>query len=518
SVAAGNRQRSFVFSFTEPYVRNRQITAGFSVFTQSLKFFGEGTFLSQNLAAQQGLAGSQIDFLNTGDENLFTQVSTGGSLFLTAPLAEFYRKRPFTLSTRLGLTYSFSRTSVKDPEINADPNNPNFIPVIYEQPNIITSRITPTAVYDTRDLRGVDAVRGRQVTLQLAFAGLGGDVRTIQPSLSFQQFIPVRRKRATIPEVFGFRLLLGHVGSFATTEKVRQAQQSSLSFIGGVPVFERFFLGDEFTIRGYNVRSISPIVPLELFVTSQNVVVAANPTGTPVPIEGLQQFASLGTFTGPNGPNPRVLSTGFQPIGADTQLLGNFEYRVPIFGPVSAAAFADIGSAFNIRKGSDQIFSTTFNDDQPFLQRLGSLSSLSALALQANPNLAFNVAVVGNSLQLGLVGRDNRVVTAEELANGRAISPVDPNTNLPFGFYQVYLRGQAQTNTAVRLSRAAFNKIGDIRSSLGVEFRVQLPVVNVPFRLIYAYNPNARTGLSDEVPLVFNEKRSVFRFSIGRTF
>ncbi|MDQ3133437.1 MAG: outer membrane protein assembly factor BamA, partial [Acidobacteriota bacterium] len=33
NVAVGNRQRSFVFSFTEPYVRNRQISAGFSIFT-----------------------------------------------------------------------------------------------------------------------------------------------------------------------------------------------------------------------------------------------------------------------------------------------------------------------------------------------------------------------------------------------------------------------------------------------------------------------------------------------------
>jgi outer membrane protein insertion porin family len=47
---------------------------------------------------------------------------------------------------------------------------------------------------------------------------------------------------------------------------------------------------------------------------------------------------------------------------------------------------------------------------------------------------------------------------------------------------------------------------------------VQLPVVNVPFRLIYAFNPNARTGLNSRVPLIFNEERSVFRFSVGRTF
>jgi outer membrane protein insertion porin family len=129
--AAGNRQRSIQFSFTEPYIRNRPITAGFSVFAFSQKFFGEGTFLSQNAAAQQGLSGSQIDFLNVDEQNLFTRDSYGGSLFLSAPLSEFYRKRRFTQFSRVGASYQFSTSSVKDPAVNQDPNNPTqFIPVI----------------------------------------------------------------------------------------------------------------------------------------------------------------------------------------------------------------------------------------------------------------------------------------------------------------------------------------------------------------------------------------------------
>ena len=529
NLAAGNRQRSLVFSFTEPYVRNRQISAGFSLYSQSLKYFGEGTFLSQNQAALNGAFGSTFDFLNTSEENLFTQTSTGGSLFASALLSEFRRKTPFNLASRVGMSYTFSRTSVKDPKVNADPNSTNFIPVIYRQPNIITSRVTPSFVYDTRDIRGVDAVRGQQLAASLAFAGLGGDVRTYEPTVSYQRFFPVRRKRALIPEVFGFRLVAGHVGSFATSSKVRASQNSSLAFIQGVPVYERFFLGDEYTIRGYNVRSIAPIVPLELFVTSRNVVVAENQTGTPVLIEGLQNFSNLGTFTGLAGTNPRMLSRGFQSVGADTQLLGNFEYRVPVFGTtVSAAAFADIGSAFNIRKGRDQVFSTEFQSDPRFLSSLGAVSCPNVIGLGgATVNLPItlntlaacrNDSALALSLGGGLVGRDNRLVTLQEYNNALRVGPTDPATGLPFGFYQVFLRGEAQTNTAVRLSQSVFNKLTDFRSSLGVELRVQLPVLNVPFRLIYAFNPNARTGLNNRVPLVFNEERSVFRFSVGRTF
>src|SRR5205085_9264889 len=100
----------------------------------------------------------------------------------------------------------------------------------------------------------------------------------------FQQIFRVRNQRALIRQCLGFRLLAGHVSSFATSAKVRAAQQSSLAFVAGVPIYERFFLGDEYTIRGYNVRSISPIVPIELFVSSRNVTLATNASGTPVPL------------------------------------------------------------------------------------------------------------------------------------------------------------------------------------------------------------------------------------------
>src|SRR5262249_44068230 len=119
NVAAGNRQRYFQFSFTEPYIKNRPVTAGFSLFVFSQKFFGEGTFLSQNVNAQLGLLGSAINQLSVSEENLFTRDSYGGSLFVSAPLSEFYRKRRFTQFSRVGASYQFSTSSVKDPKVNA---------------------------------------------------------------------------------------------------------------------------------------------------------------------------------------------------------------------------------------------------------------------------------------------------------------------------------------------------------------------------------------------------------------
>ena len=524
NLSAGNRQKYLQFSFTEPYIKNRPITAGFSLFGTTQKFFGEGTFLSQNLNAQQGASGSTFDFFNVSEENLFTRTSYGGSLFVSAPLSEFYRKRRFTQFSRVGASYQFSTSSVTDPKVNSDPANPTqFIPVVYSQPSIITSRGTLSFVYDTRN-GSIDPTQGKEVSLSAALAGLGGDVRTYQPTLSYTQYLPIRNKRGDHPHVFGFRLIASTVGSFATSAKVRGA--NSLAFVDGVPIFERFFLGDEFSIRGYNVRSITPLAPLDTYVTSRNVVVASNASGAPVAVPGVPaSLANIGTFTGPSGNNIAQLPRSFTPVGADTQLLGNFEYRIPVFGrTVSLAAFADIGSAFNLRSKKDQLFSSNFLDDQPFLSSVGLIRcdrtaggiAFASLSTLAACNTNTDLALIGGT---ALVLRDNRLVTTQELDNARNLGPFDPSTGLPFGFQSVFLRGQAQTNTAVRLSQSLFAKLGDFRSSLGMEVRVQVPVINVPFRLIFAYNPNARQNqIIDGFPFTFNEKKKVIRFSVGRTF
>src|SRR5258705_5942714 len=112
-----------------------------------------------------------------------------------------------------------------------------------------------------------------------------------------------------------------------------------------------------------------------------------------------------------------------------------------------------------------------------------------------------------------------RFITTDQLQNAINLGPTDPFTGLPFGYRQVFLRGEAQTNTDVRLSQSLFSKLGDYRASMGMEIRVQVPVINVPFRLIFAYNPNARKDqLIDGFPFFFNEKKKVIRFSVGRTF
>ena len=113
------------------------------------------------------------------------------------------------------------------------------------------------------------------------------------------------------------------VGSFATTEKVRNT--NSLAFVDGVPIFERFFLGDEFTIRGYNVRSITPLAPLDTFLTSRNVVVASNAFGTPEAIPGVPAIVGeRRNVYRREWRKRRAATSSFTPIGGDTPVARQF--------------------------------------------------------------------------------------------------------------------------------------------------------------------------------------------------
>ena len=254
-------------------------------------------------------------------------------------------------------------------------------------------------------------------------------------------------------------------------------------------------------------------------------MLATNPTGTPTPVPGLpQSLANVGLFTGPTGSNVVRLPRAFTGTGADTQVLANLEYRIPLFGPITAALFADAGSAFNIRSKGNQQYSSEFLPDQPFLGSIGFIPcnrlpggfAFASLSTLAACNTFTNLAL---SPFGGLVARDNRLASRGEFDEALRLGPTDPLTGLPFGFQQVFIRGDAQTNTVVRLGDSLFSKIGDIRSSIGAELRFEIPIMHVPFRLIYAYNPNARRDQLVEGRLLqFFEKKSVFRFSVGRTF
>jgi outer membrane protein insertion porin family len=104
-----------------------------------------------------------------------------------------------------------------------------------------------------------------------------------------------------------------------------------------------------------------------------------------------------------------------------------------------------------------------------------------------------------------------QTATKREIKQAR--TPETPPGGLPPGFKFATIRGERQDTTRIMLSAPSGGIFDNYRYSVGGEFRIQVPVINVPFRLIFAWNPNARVNN----PFIFEERRAI-RISIGRTF
>jgi outer membrane protein insertion porin family len=478
SVSGGNYQKVASFSLTEPYFRGRPISIGFSVFYQDYQFIGQGF----------GAVTTGNIFGGFSGESLFTQRTKGASVSLSAPLSYFAKRFRMGRFVRLGLSYSFRTSDILDPAINSDPDQTKHIPITFRQSGVTQSTLVPTISYNTLN-SSLDPTLGQALTLGLSYSGgvLGGKVNTIEPTIEYKRFFPLfagKEARAKIESgkqtrTFGFRALFANISSFGTP-----FESNSFSFIGGMPLFARFFLGGEDSIRGYNIRGIAPTAPIQATLTTRNLF-AVDGNGNRLRVRRARQSTSnsidpsvLDQFLLNDQPNTSVQQfPAF--LGGDTQLLLNFEYRIPIIGPLQFVPFFDIGSAFNLYKLSDQAERSEFLPNQ-----VVGFATLNPRGLQA---------------------------TQREIR--RATTPETPAGALPPGFKQVLIRGESLQTQKGLFSQASAGILDNYRASLGGEFRIQVPVINVPFRLIFAYNPNARTNNP-----FFIEQKKAIRFSVGRTF
>jgi outer membrane protein insertion porin family len=501
-IASGNRQKSLVFGLNEPYLLGRPISAGIQLFYQEYQFIGD-TLSAQGF--NQSLQASLFGLSSVNADTLFTQKTFGGTISTSAPLKLFTGEKfsRFAGLSRIGLSYSLTSTRLQDPKVNRDndPNTPD-VPVTFSQPSVLTSRVTPSLSYNTLN-SFLDPTSGQSLFLGFSLAGgiLGGDVRTFAPSLEYKYFRSLFRRNTETPHVLGVRVLASHIRSYGKPFD----SKGSFSFIGGIPTFERFFLGGEDTIRGYNIRSVGPLVLLNPFSSTQNIVLKeVDPTDSskfidlrpdtkvdPSVIRALTFDAPQGNCLGLTAPdaakNCNVVqqTASYYPVGGDTQFLFNVEYRVPIFTQkFQAVGFADVGTAFNARKYNDQIVTTPFNKG----------FSLTPNGLLLNPS--------------------GRIATDYE----RAELPAD-------SLRTIYAEGESRQYSIARLSQGDNKAFSNLIASMGLELRLQMPVINVPFRLIFAYNPKANENIDFSNTQSFFayyfrglERKTVIRFSVGRTF
>ena len=312
-ISLGNLARSVLFGYTQPYMFDRPLQFGFTVF---------GNKISYNQARQLSIfSGQELNLPNAVLQNLqnYSQSSVGFTTSLSYPLRRSFK--------RLGMTYSLDRTTLL-PLSTASKNLFDFIAFRgISGPNavngIITSKIFPNFSFNTLD-SGISPHHGRQVTLGAELAGLGGTVRSIRPIAQYKQFIPMQHGRNAL----GFTLNGSYISGF-----------------GGLvaPPFQRFYMGGENDIRGFDIRSISPVA----FLPSSNVITLTNPDGTPVPKNPANP--RLGNWTIPIPVDQIVFP------GGDLSSWTNLEYRITIAGPVALAPFIDAGIDPIIRRSQLQI-------------------------------------------------------------------------------------------------------------------------------------------------------------------
>ncbi len=305
----GTRTRNVSLGFTEPYVFDKAMQAGFVIY---IRQFNYNQAREQSLLTGQNL---QAYYNSLGSNNLlnYTQNSKGASLSLSYPI-----KRSFA---RLGLAYSFDNSTI-DPKSTAATtyftyinfqgvNGPNSLS------GIKTSKIIPSYSYSSKN-HPLNPTAGRSVFASLEFAGsvLGGNVNTVRPTFDIQYYKtnPLNRKHVLALHVTG-STIFGYGGKVA-------------------PPFARTYIGGENDVRGFDFFSISPIA----FVASSANVGIYNNDGT----QRTQKVLSGGQYTtinvAQNIPTYQLITPG-----GDTHSVVNFEYRIPIFGPVTMAAFVDAG-------------------------------------------------------------------------------------------------------------------------------------------------------------------------------
>jgi outer membrane protein insertion porin family len=278
-----------------------------------------------------------------------------------------------------------------------------------------------------------------RVNFSFGYTGsqLGGNVNTLQPSLDMAYF----RKGIFKSNVMGF-----HVnGKFITGYGGKVA-----------PPYSRYYAGGEDDIRGFNIYTISPIA----YIPTESSINVLNADGTQKVQKTLNSDGSIGyTSVTQNIPTYQLILPG-----GDTSVVVNYEYRIPIVGPVTLAPFVDAGVdklSLPSQLGLNQ----------------GRVDQLNALFPQAD---------FGRKAYIAPGTQKPRVSVGLEL---QVLMPV---VNAPFRLYWAYNLSVVDTNLVppVVADRSFFANNATYQSAL------------------------AAFGASQSL----DEQRHMFRFSVGRTF
>ncbi len=262
-VQSGRRTKNYSLSISEPYFLDRPITAGINVFKR------------------------EITYLSFGNTTGFTQSTTGFSVTGGRHVGRW---------SRAFLNYAYEVIEISEVDA-ADFNDPFFpgfgrgtggaIPIGSIDPQFFgdlgkrtESRITPNLVYNTVN-NPFTPTRGRRhtATFQVAGGPLGGTVSYFRPNFETIVYIPLLSRIS-----LGLRTQVAWIKPYGDTRTL--------------PLYQRYFIGGETQVRGYQIRSIGPT------------------------------------------------DSAGRALGGNKLLLFNAEYYYDVFGPLRMLLFFDAGQAF----------------------------------------------------------------------------------------------------------------------------------------------------------------------------
>jgi len=383
-------------------------------------------------------------------ENLqnYTQSSKGFNVSLSHPLHRGFK--------RIGVTYSFDISSL----VALSSASQNLFGYLQFQglsgPNslngITTSKVFFNLSYNHLDAN-LYAKSGSQYTIGAELAGLGGTVRSVRPIVQFKHFIPMQNHRNTIGLNFQGSFLSGYGGLVA-------------------PPFERFYMGGDNDLRGFDIRSISPVA----YLPSLGAVTLTNPDGPTVPKN--PNNPQQGAYTIPIPVEQTVFP------GGDTSLSGNAEYRITIAGPVALAPFVDLGFDPVLRGSQLRITPQELSVLQT--SRFGCPTL----------DIAYNCAGTQTENFSSFLSLANNTNWTARMSTGLELQMMLPVINAPFRIYWAYnpLRLNTLSSPPIHVTRDMFpaGAAGDYTFALATS----------------TYSPNFQ----------LREPRKTFRFTVATTF
>jgi len=417
--------------FTEPYLFNKPWQAGITVYLSRFNY---------NEAEQQSLlqgVNLQAFYNSLGSANVLNYVQDSKGITLST---SHLLRRSFA---RLGVALGYDISSLK-PESAGATTYFNYID--FERVNgpnalngIKTLSITPSYTYNTKN-SFMNPTAGKSIFFSIKASGsvLGANVNSIQPTFDGQYYHVSPRWRKN---VLAFHFMATTITGYGGKE---------------IPPFMRSFIGGENDLRGFYFYSVTPIA----YLPSSASIGVLN-------ADGSQRTQTQIVNGYPQTVNVNLPIPTYQIItpGGDSHAVFNFEYRIPIVGPISLVPFFDAGVNRILYKNQ-----LTVNP--------GQVASLNSQFPEADFSAGY-VPIAPGTQKI-------------RMSTGLEIDVILPVVNAPFRIYYAY------NPTTVR------------------EY-LQPPVVFDPSTFPNAATlQNAIGSYGTAYPLF--EQRGSFRFTIGRTF